>query len=327
MTSAKIEEIAEADGVLRLDRWFRRHYPALSHARLEKLLRTGQIRVDGRRASANERVAPGQRVRIPPPASAAAASPPPQHVRPQEEALAKGLVLYRDEALLVLNKPPGLAVQGGSGERRHLDGLLDALRFGFAERPRLVHRLDKETSGVLVVARTAAAAAQLARVFREGSAKKIYWALVAGVPKPEEGRIDLPLLKGQGEGGERVRPDREEGKRALTLYRVLDSAGRRASFLLLVPQTGRTHQLRVHCAFLGAPILGDKKYGGEASEIAGLPPSQGLHLHARAIEIPRPSGGILRVSAPLPPHMRASFDFFGFASKARDPFADLPLLS
>jgi 23S rRNA pseudouridine955/2504/2580 synthase len=321
VTAAKTETVAAADGVVRLDRWFRRHYPALSHGRLEKLLRTGQIRVDGRRVRASERIEPGQRVRVPP--SAEAASPPAQRLPPEEEAAARRLVLYRDETLLVLNKPPGLAVQGGSGQRRHLDAILDGLRFGSEERPRLVHRLDKETSGVLLIARTAAAAAHLARAFREKTAKKIYWALVAGLPKAKEGRIDLPLRKAAGADGERVRPDAEEGKRALTLYRVLDNAGNRASFLLLLPLTGRTHQLRVHCAALGTPILGDAKYGGGAAEIAGLPVS-GLHLHARALEIAHPSGGTLRITAPLPLHMRASCDFFGFAPPEKDPFADLP---
>jgi 23S rRNA pseudouridine955/2504/2580 synthase len=325
MSSARTESVAEADGVLRLDRWFRRHYPSLSHAGLEKLLRTGQIRVDGRRVRASERLAPGQSVRIPPSVEAAA-PPPPRRVGPEEERLAQGLVLYRDEALLVLNKPPGLAVQGGSGERRHVDGLLDALRFGAQERPRLVHRLDKETSGVLVVARTAAAAAHLARAFRDKRAKKIYWALVAGVPKAEEGRIDLPLVKAFGSLGERVRFDAQEGKRALTLYRVLDSAGKSASFLLLMPLTGRTHQLRVHCAALGTAILGDRKYGGAAAEIAGFAAPEGLHLHARALALPHPAGGTLRIAAPLPAHMRTSLDFFGFASAEKDPFADLPPL-
>jgi 23S rRNA pseudouridine955/2504/2580 synthase len=322
LTAAKTETIAEADGVLRLDRWFRRHYPSLSHARLEKLVRTGQVRVDGRRVRASDRIEPGQRVRVPPLAEPAPF--PSQRLSPDEEAMARRLVLYRDEAVLVLNKPPGLAVQGGSGQRRHLDALLEGLRFGSEDRPRLVHRLDKETSGVLLIARTAAAAGHFARAFRDKAARKIYWALVAGLPKAKEGRIDLPLLKTLDADGGRVRPDAQGGKRALTLYRVLDSAGSRASFLLLLPVTGRTHQLRVHCAALGTPILGDAKYGGLAAEIAGLP-VHGLHLHARSLQIALPGGGTLRVAAPLPAHMRASLDFFGFAAADKEPFPDLAL--
>ncbi len=325
MSRPRIELVAEADGVLRLDRWFARHYPSLSHAHLERLLRTGQIRLDGRRVRANERIEPGQKLRIPPLADAPAV-PAPHPVSRKEEERLEALVLYRDDHLIVLDKPAGLAVQGGSGQSLHLDALLDALRFGFEERPRLVHRLDRETSGVLVIARSAAAAAFLARAFRDKEAKKLYWALAAGAPKAEEGKIDLPLSKKPGAGGERMRPDREEGKRAQTLYRVLDKAGNRASFLLLSPLTGRTHQLRVHCAALGTPIFGDRKYGGAEAFIAGLPEPKRLHLHARALVLPHPAGGVLRIAAPLPADMRQSLAFFGFGRGESDPFADLSLL-
>src|SRR5579863_1401367 len=197
MSSAvKTEHVAEADGAIRLDRWFRRHYPTLGHGALEKLLRTGQVRVDGRRAKAADRLVPGQAIRVPPLGEEAAAAPQaPRPVRPQDAAMLRGAVLYRDDDLIVLDKPVGLAVQGGSGNERHLDGLLDALRFGAGERPRLVHRLDKETSGVLVIARTARAAAFLARAFRARATRKLYWALAAGLPKPPQGRIDLALVK------------------------------------------------------------------------------------------------------------------------------------
>jgi len=214
------------DGPVRLDRWFRRHYPALAHGRLEKLLRTGQIRVDGKRAKAGDRVAPGQAIRVPPMESlAAAASPPPRPISPADEAMLHAAVLHRDDDLIVLNKPPGLAVQGGTRSERHLDGLLDGLRFGHAERPRLVHRLDKDTSGVLVVARTVAAAAFLTRAFRDKATRKIYWALTVGMPKPAQGRIALALAKQAGRGGERVRADPDAGKHAVTYYNVVDSAG------------------------------------------------------------------------------------------------------
>jgi 23S rRNA pseudouridine955/2504/2580 synthase len=318
--------VLDADDSLRLDRWFRRHYPALAHGRLEKLLRTGQIRVDGKRAKAADRIAAGQEIRVPPLAEAQAFGPPsPQRIWAKDAAMLERAILHRDDEVIVLDKPPGLAVQGGTGSERHLDGLLDALRSGHDERPRLVHRLDKETSGVLVIARSAAAAAYLTRAFRDKATRKIYWALVVGQPKPAEGRISLALAKQAGPGGERVRVDPEAGKPAVTYYRIIDSAGERASWLALLPMTGRTHQLRAHCAAIGTPILGDLKYGGANGQLAGVPNPRRLHLHARELTIPHPSGGTLRVSAPLPAHMRQNWQFFGFSGDAADPFAALDL--
>jgi len=316
--------VLDADAALRLDRWFKRHYPALGHGRLEKLLRTGRIRVDGKRARAGDRVAPGQAIHIPPLGEMVAPAPrAPRQALPGDEAMLQSAVLHRDDAVIVLNKPPGLAVQGGSGTERHLDGLLDALRFGSDVRPRLVHRLDKETSGVLVIARTASAAAFLTRAFREKTTRKIYWAIAVGLPKPRQGRIDLPLAKLPGREGERVRADAEEGKRAVTYYHVVDSAGDKASWLALLPVTGRTHQLRAHCAAIGTPILGDAKYGAAAAHLDGVPGAKRLHLHARSLSIPHPLSGTLRVTAPLPRHMRQTWEFFGFPDDVEDPFADL----
>ena len=318
--------VGSEDGEVRLDRWFKRHYPALGHGHLEKLLRTGHIRVDGKRARSSDRVAPGQAIRLP--TLDQIAAPAPQEARQVsrgDEAMLRDAVLYRDDAVIVLNKPPGLAVQGGSGTERHLDGLLDALRFGSEVRPRLVHRLDKETSGVLVLARTAAAAAFLTRAFREKTTRKIYWAVVVGLPKLRQGRIDLPLAKLPGREGERVRANAEDGKRAVTYYRVIDNVGDKASWLALLPVTGRTHQLRAHCAAIGTPILGDAKYGAAAAHLAGAPGAKRVHLHARSLAIPHPLGGILRVTAPLPRHMRQSWEFFGFADDVEDPFADLAI--
>jgi 23S rRNA pseudouridine955/2504/2580 synthase len=318
--------VAGEDGSVRLDRWFKRHYPALGHGRLEKLLRTGRIRVDGKRAHSSDRLAPGQVVRIPPLEEMTA--PAPQMLRqisPDDETMLRDAVLHRDDAVIVLNKPPGLAVQGGSGTERHLDGLLDALRFGSDVRPRLVHRLDKDTSGVLVIARTAAAAAFLTRAFREKTTRKIYWAIVVGLPTLRQGRIDLALAKLPGRQGERVRADAEEGKRAITYYQVVESVGSEASWLALLPVTGRTHQLRAHCAALGTPILGDAKYGSAAAHLAGVPGMKQVHLHARSLSIPHPLGGTLRVTAPLPRHMRQSWEFFGFPDDVEDPFADLSI--
>ncbi|HUN51472.1 MAG TPA: RluA family pseudouridine synthase, partial [Candidatus Sulfotelmatobacter sp.] len=300
------------------------HFPALAHGRLEKLLRTGQVRLDGARAKAADRIAAGQEIRVPPlgelPERAARPAP---KLREADVADLLGRVLHKDEAVLVLDKPPGLATQGGSRLEHHLDAMLDALRFEAKERPRLVHRLDKDTSGVLLLGRTAKAAAKLAEAFRHKSTRKVYWALVAGVPKLQRGRIDLALAKAAGPGGERMMQDSDAGKRAVTWYATLDTAGRRAAWLALLPETGRTHQLRVHCAYLGTPIVGDGKYGGEAAFLSGEI-SRKLHLHARAISLPHPDGGTLAVSAPLPPHMRQSWRLFGFdEAAAGDPFAAL----
>lgn len=322
----EIVTVRPEDGAGRLDRWFRRHYPGLSHGRLEKLLRTGQIRVDGKRARAGDPVAPGQAIRVPPlpeaPAPDAAAKP---RTRPQDIALLRNAVIYRDDWAIVLNKPAGLAVQGGTNTERHVDALLDGLRFDSGERPRLVHRLDKDTSGVLLIARHAAAAAFFTRAFRDKTTRKVYWAIVVGLPELRQGRIALALSKGGGPGRERVHADDEGGKSAVTYYRVIDHAGARASWLALLPVTGRTHQLRAHCAALGTPILGDGKYGGSMAQLPGGAASHRLHLHARSLEIPHPAGGTLRLTAPLPPHMQRMWEFFGFAADAKDPFAELEI--
>jgi 23S rRNA pseudouridine955/2504/2580 synthase len=326
MSGVQTITVAADDGELRLDRWFRRHFPGLGHGRLEKLLRTGQVRIDGHRARSGDRVAPGQLIRVPP--LGALAPLPPRGTapapRPNDIAMLERAVLHIDDEFIVIDKPPGLAVQGGTRTERHLDAMLDALRFGAKERPRLVHRLDRDTSGVLVLARNAAAAAFLARAFRDKATRKIYWAAVVGLPKPRRGRIDQKLAKLPGRAGERVGPDEAEGKRAVTYYRTVAHAGDKLAWLVLQPVTGRTHQLRAHCVTLGTPILGDGKYGGAAAHPAGVPHARELHLHARALSLPHPGGGRLEVVAPLPPHMRETWAFFGFdEAEERHPFADI----
>jgi 23S rRNA pseudouridine955/2504/2580 synthase len=310
----------------RLDRWLRRRFPHLTQGALQKMLRTGQIRIDGRRAEANARLQHGQQVRIPPLPDT---PPPARRDRPavdrkDAEALARR-VLYRDRSVLVLDKPHGLAVQGGPGITRNLDAMLDALTFEAAERPRLVHRLDRDTSGVLLLARTAAAAAALAKAFRGRDVEKTYWAVVVGEPPGREGLIDLALVKQGGSRGERTHAvdDPKQGARAITAFRVLDAAKRRVAWLELAPRTGRTHQLRVHCAEgLGTPILGDGKYGGAAAHLEGLPGA--LHLHARALRLPHPESGTLEVAVDLPEHMRETFRFFGFEARRPPPARRLP---
>ena len=324
MTGVDIVTVGPEDGAGRLDRWFRRHYPGINHGRLEKLLRTGQVRVDGKRARAGDAIEPGQAIRVPPLAELPT-PPPARRVRPEDEELLRRLVLYRDNSAIVINKPAGLAVQGGTNTGRHVDGLLDTLRFDMGERPRLVHRLDKDTSGVLLIARTVAAAAFFTRAFREKTTRKIYWAAVVGVPQMAQGRIDLALAKRAGPGGERIQVDDEDGKSAVTYYRVMDHTGDGASWLALLPITGRTHQLRAHCAAIGTPIIGDGKYGGSAAHLAGVIAANGLHLHASSLAIPSPEGGLLQVTAPLPRHMRETWDLLGFAGDEGDPFAELEL--
>ena len=319
-------EAGEAD--LRLDRWFRRHFPDLSHVRLEKLLRTGQVRLDGKRAKANERVEPGQQVRIPPIEPAPPSAPVHQSkptVSDRDAAMVQGLVIHRDADVIAVNKPAGLAVQGGTGTSRHLDGMLDALRFDADERPRLVHRLDRDTSGVLLLARNRQTADRLGRIFRSRDAKKIYWALTVGVPKPLQGRIDLPLAKRGGAGIEKVGFDPDEGKTALTDYAVLETAGKRLAWVAMWPRTGRTHQLRAHMAALGTPILGDGKYGGAEAHLPGIEITHKLHLHARAIVVPHPSGrGTLSVTAPVLSPLLDAMRLFNFDPERRDdPFRDL----
>ena len=324
-------EVAEVEAGSRLDRWFKRRYPGLGHGRIEKLLRTGQIRVDGKRVKAGLRLSPGMRIRVPPigdAESAAATRKPARSREPSREDAARlrALVLYKDDDVIAIDKPPGLAVQGGTKTLIHLDAMLDALRFGADERPRLVHRLDKDSSGVLILARTPAAASRLAASFRKREARKTYWAITVGVPSPREGKVDLALAKLPGRGGERMVADAQAGKRAITYYSVIETAGRTAAWVALSPLTGRTHQLRAHCAHLGTPILGDGKYGAKAAFLAGRGVSRKLHLHALSLSIPHPRAGRIDVTAPLPTHMVETFALFGFdadAAAARDPFAGI----
>jgi len=331
----QILTVAADEGELRLDRWFKRHFPSVGHGLLEKWLRTGQVKVDGKRAKSNQRLEPASSIRVPPlpealPPDEQSPGPRKAEYPPVDDKTARMLadaVLYMDEDVLVLDKPPGLAVQGGTGMAdHHLDAMLDALKFDAAERPRLVHRLDKDTSGVLVLGRNVAATAKLAASFKSRAAQKCYWALVVGVPKLRQGRIDAPLAKMPGRMGDKVAVDEDEGKRAVTWYRVVDLAGKRTAWLELEPRTGRTHQLRAHCLLMGTPILGDGKYGGKEALIEGTGVSRKLHLHARAIRMPHPRHGTIEVIAPLPPHIAASFAFFGFEERtAGEPFAAFEL--
>ena len=356
MAQVETRTVGDDEAGMRLDRWFKAHFPDLSFGHLQKLLRSGQVRVDGGRAKTNTRLEAGQAVRIPPmggsaPRSAEAPWAPedeteeadgmrdPADVLRQPRRMApatprnrdaddlRSYLIYEDDDVFVFNKPPGLAVQGGSGLTRHVDAMLESLKDAKGQKPRLVHRLDRATSGVLVVARTRLAAQKLAASFRTRSTKKIYWALVKGVPKPRQGRISTWLAKEDGPEGDRMRVARHgdhEASHAVSLYSVTEQTGGKFAWLTMKPVTGRTHQLRAHAAHIGHPIIGDDKYfhaepdwdfpGGMQNK---------LHLHARRIIIPHPSGkGVIDVTAPLPHHMQQSWNLLGLDASLGDSPSD-----
>ncbi len=318
------------DDDIRLDRWFKRHLPDASFNLVSRWARTGQLRLDGKRATPGDRIKAGQQIRVPPadPVAKAAIEAKPKRVkfRPElsedETNFAQELVIFKDDAALVLNKPPGLATQGGTKTDEHVDGLLDALWYEAEGRPKLVHRLDKDTSGALLIARSAKSAAHFAKAFSSRTARKVYWALIVGVPSIEDGMIELPLAKQPGTGGEKMHVDEAEGSPARTRYRVIERAGNTSAWVELQPFTGRTHQLRVHMAAIGHPIVGDGKYGGRESFLTGTI-SRKMHLHARRIRIDHPDGGHVDVRAELPAHFTESLVQLGFDLELGDA---LPLI-
>jgi 23S rRNA pseudouridine955/2504/2580 synthase len=313
--------VSEEDDGIRLDRWFKRNMPDVSFNLVSRWARTGQLRVDGKRATPGDRVEAGQSIRLPPaetvPERTVRAVRQIQPLSDDEAAFVRELVIHRDAHALVLNKPPGLATQGGTRTHQHLDRLLDGLADEAGNRPKLVHRLDKDTSGALLVARSARAAGHFSKAFSGRTARKVYWALVIGVPDADEGLIDLPLAKQPGTGGEKMHVDKESGLPARTRWRLVDRAGNRAAWLELQPLTGRTHQLRAHMAAMGHPIVGDAKYGGaEAFLTGGI--SRKLHLHARRLKIDGPDGRVIDHQAELPPHFEESLATLGFDRLAGD---------
>ena len=355
--AVEMKTVGEDEAGMRLDRWFKLHFPDLSFGHLQKLVRTGQVRVDGGRAKTSTRLDPGQSVRVPPlsagegeaasdgaserpageagaaKAASGAGARSPAGTKPSARAKAaedlaflKSITLYEDKDVLVLNKPYGLAVQGGSGTYRHVDGLLEVMRDKDGQRPRLVHRIDKDTSGCLLVAKSRLAAAVLAKSFRSREARKIYWAVVPGVPKPRQGRISTYLARDEGMEKMRVaRHGEDESSHAVTYYALVDQAAQKLSWLSLKPVTGRTHQLRAHLAHIGHPIVGDPKYFDiENWELPGGLQNR-LHLLARRLIIPHPRGqGMIDVSAPLPPHMAQTFAVLGFDASGYDPIEEAP---
>ncbi len=346
MSGVRILTVGEAEGESRLDRFLKKRFPEMTQGAVEKLCRTGQIRVDGGRVKASDRVGPGMQVRVPPLPKDTAPRPArePEAVSDADTRMIQDAVLWKDEHIIALNKPPGLPSQGGSGQgNRHVDGLTRALMFGYKDRPKLVHRLDKDTSGVLLLARTDRIARALSEAFRSRTTRKIYWAVVAGVPSPKMGTIRYGLVKAPGRGGGEgekmiaIHPSKidatEGAKRATTDYAVLDALGSRAAWVAMVPVTGRTHQLRAHMAELGHPIIGDGKYGGSGQENLGDgwgaqlggEISRKLHLHARSISFDHPiTGKRITLTAPLPDHMARTWKTFGWSEDdvPADPFAE-----
>ena len=344
MSGVRTLTVAEAEGESRLDRWLKKRFPQITQGAIEKMCRTGQIRVDGGRVKASTRIGPGAQVRVPPlPKSDAPATKREVSIADDDARMIQAAVLWKDDHIIALNKPPGLPSQGGSGQgNRHVDGLTGALMFGYKDRPKLVHRLDKDTSGVLLLARTDRIARALSEAFRARTTRKIYWAAVAGLPNPKMGTIRFGLVKapGHGRGGEgekmiAIHPSKvnetEGAKRATTDYAVIDALGTRAAWVALVPVTGRTHQLRAHMAEIGHPIVGDGKYGGSGQENLGDgwgaqlggEISRKLHLHARSIAFDHPiTGKRITLTAPLPDHMLRTWKTVGWSEgeAPADPF-------
>ena len=343
--------VTEDEDGMRLDRWFKRRLPKLSLSHLNKICRKGEVRVDGKRCEGATRLVTGAKVRVPPLNEEAAPAPgAPAVVRPPNLAdlrALKDMILFEDKHLMVLNKPYGLAVQGGSGMTRHVDGMLEAMADEQGERPRLVHRLDRDTSGVLLVAKSRKIASELGEAFRHRTAKKVYWAVVDGVPRPSQGRISLFLAKGEGmetrslrkpgedrSGLEKMRIAKhgeEDAQHSITYYATVDKVSPRIAWLSMKPVTGRTHQLRAHAEAIGHPMVGDPKYTGPKplhplDPMRALPEGieRKLHLLARRLILPHPRGGIIDVTAPLPLHMLKTFDLFGWSVKQYDPIEDAP---
>jgi 23S rRNA pseudouridine955/2504/2580 synthase len=322
--------VAHGEAGLRLDKWFKTHFPDVTHGYLQKLLRSGQVRVNSKRVEASVRLEVGAEVRVPKvarqPAKTKPSLKPPPGLSKADRDTIESMILFEDDHVLILNKPFGIAVQGGTGTTRHIDGMLAGMVDRFGDRPRLVHRIDRDTTGILLVAKTREAAAKLGRTFQTRSAAKTYWALVKGVPKPPQGKIEAALVKAAGPDGDRVRKalpgEQEVAMHATTHYSVIDRVGYKASWVSLKPVTGRQHQLRAHMAMIGNPIVGDNKYDGEDVLVdSGI--DRVLHLHARRLIVPHPDGkSRIDITAKLPTHMLKTWELLGLDAERFDADAE-----
>jgi len=327
-TAVQTVAVTPDESGMRVDRFLEARFPGLSFSHIQRVIRKGELRVNGKRVDAKDRLQAGQAVRVPPlKLDAPKPRGPASEADEKTRAFLRSITLYEDADVLVLNKPMGLAVQGGSGMTRHVDGMLEVLRDREGQRPRLVHRLDRDTAGCLLVAKNRFSASALAKTFRSRSARKIYWALVAGVPRPRQGRVSTFLAKEEREEESfmRIAQHGEEGaSHAVTYYAVVDTAGSKLAWLSLKPVTGRTHQLRAHMAHIGHPIVGDPKYFSKENwELPGGLQNR-LHLLARRIAVPHPRGGVIDVTAPLPPHMQQSWNLLGLDAGRYDPIVESP---
>ena len=335
MSELRFIKVKDDDDGQRLDRWIKKYVPEMPYVLAQKLMRKGQIRVDGKRSKPETRIEAGQEIKIPSFSVSDQKREPKKRKLSEEDIIfIRSLIIYEDEDVIALNKPYGLAVQGGTGTKRHIDGMLEALKNKEGVVPRLVHRLDKETSGVLLLARSAKAARALGSAFKGRDVRKIYWSVVTPTPDTLDGTIKAPIVKSSG-NYEKMVIDEEDGKAAVTEYSVIENAGRAAAFVAFWPRTGRTHQIRVHAAqALGSTILGDGKYRAIKDEecklldadLAGMDLAKRLHLHAQRIILPHPMkrGKILDVVAPLAPDLVKSWKNLGFNHKHKaDPFEDI----
>jgi 23S rRNA pseudouridine955/2504/2580 synthase len=327
-TAVQTVAVTPDESGMRVDRFLEARFPGLSFSHIQRVIRKGELRVNGKRVDAKDRLQAGQAVRVPPlKLDAPKPRGPESEADEQTRAFLRSITLYEDADVLVLNKPMGLAVQGGSGMTRHVDGMLEVLRDREGQRPRLVHRLDRDTAGCLLVAKNRFSASALAKTFRSRSARKIYWALVAGVPRPRQGRVSTFLAKEEREEESfmRIAQHGEEGaSHAVTYYAVVDTAASKLAWLSLKPVTGRTHQLRAHMAHIGHPIVGDPKYFSKENwELPGGLQNR-LHLLARRIAVPHPRGGVIDITAPLPPHMQQSWNLLGLDAGRYDPIVESP---
>lgn len=310
MPGVEIKKVKAEDDGMRLNRWFMKYYPNLTLGRLQKLLRTKQIKVDGKRAETSLKLAAGSEVRVPPMDEQPETGANRSEISRRDAEFILSLVIYKDDNIIVLNKPSGLAVQGGTNTSRHVDGMLEALRFELNEKPKLVHRIDKDTSGVLVLARNRTWADRLTKAFREHTLPKTYLALVNSCPKNPAGEIKAPLEK----CGEKslVSPD---GKPAATVYKTLDEVGSKFALVEASPLTGRTHQIRAHMEYIGCPIVGDDKYfGGEKRQKYASIPDK-LYLHAYKIDLSALYNKKTVIKAALSEHFKKALAALGIEFK------------